>query len=465
MSSCYACSHSLPSIRCLLCQEYFCLACSGIHRHRHLLEAFDDRLTEQINSLQWRFDEKFYGQYRQAWNDLQTWIDELRRQFEQSIQHQLENFLKSQFDFLKVKTDDYIQEYLDHFTNLRSHVRYVKQRQIDLNNEHELLRLVNIEKDLLQHFNEHFLDFRLDTYPIDFRKYINVEKQFSESPIPLSLEFNYRFYHPLQTLHLQSSVQHLASSCLDLFVYILEPSPTYPCLREFSTSSITSKISLTHSIDFPRDTHIIDMCWSIQFNCLFLLTPKCLHRYDKYERKIQANLIELSAGKNQWHRLTTNRFGIYILDEQNSIEFFNIQYTPSASFSMKDRIDNLSMVYDLQGQADCLSTLTYTKTNTWQIDLFSGRQLDFKRTLKLSENLRPPLKLSNAHRRHTWMILDSNNHRLIVFDDRMKNIEHVALTLTPNCVTILDDKTLVVASPDIPGTKLTFYSPMTILKN
>lgn len=465
MSTCYACSRSLPSIRCLLCQEYFCLACSGIHRHNHLLEAFEDRLTEQINSLQWRFDEKFYSQYRQAWNDLQSWIDELRRQFEQSIQYQLENFLKSQFDFLKVKTDDYIQEYLDHFTNLRSNVRYIKQRKSDFNNEHELLRLVKIEKDLLQRFNEHFLDFRLDTYPIDFRKYINVEKQFSESPIPLSLEFNYRFFQPLQTLHLQSSVQHLASSCLDLFVYILEPSPTYPCLREFSTSSITSNISLTHSIDFPRDTHIIDMCWSIQFNCLFLLTPKSLHRYDKYERKVQANLIELSDGKHQWHRLTTNRFGIYILDERNAIEFFNIQYVPSATFSMKDRIDNLSLVYDLQGQSDCLSTLTYTKTNTWQIDLFTGRQLDLKRTLKLSENFRPPLKLVNAHRRHTWMILDSNNHRLIVFDDRMKNIEHIALTLTPNCVTILDDKTLVVASPDIPGTKLTFYSPMTILKN
>ena len=465
MSSCYACSRSLPSIRCLLCQEYFCLTCSGTHRHQHLLDAFDDRLTEQINSLQLKFDEKFYGQYHQALHDLQIWINDLRRQLEESIQYQLENFLRTQFELLKVKTDDYIQEYLDHFLNLRSNVRYVRQRQTDLNNEHELLRLISVEKDLLQRFNEHFLDFRLDTHPIDFRKYINIEKQFSESPIPSSLEFNYRLFQPLQTLHLQSSVQHLASSCLDLFLYLFEPSPTYPCLQEFSTSTINSQISLTHSIDFPRDTHIIDMSWSISFNCLFLLTSKSLHRYDKYERKIQANLIELKDKTDKWHRLTTNRFGIYILNEANSIEYFNTQYISSASFEMKDRIENLSLVYDLQGQANCLATLTYTKKNTWQIDLFSGRQLDFKRTLKLSENLRPPLKLINANRRNRWILIDSNNHRLIVFDDRMKNIEHVSLTLTPNCVTILDDKILIVASPDIPGSKITFYSPTTILKN
>jgi hypothetical protein len=465
MSSCYACYRSLPSIRCLICQEYFCLTCSGVHRHNHLLDKLEERLTSQIDSLQIQFDENFYQQYRQAADHLQSWIDDLRRQFEQTIQYQLEILLKTQFDLLKMKTDDFVQEYVEYFINLRSNVRYAKQRQTGCDYEHELFRLISIEKELLERYNEHFLDFRLDTHSIDFTKHINIEKQFYESPVPLSLEFNYRLYQPLQTLNLQSSVQHIASSCLDLFVFVFEPSPIYPCLREFSTSTISSRISLEHSIDFPKDAYIIDMCWSIQFNCLFLLTSISLHRYDKYEKKIQANIIELSDQTNKWHRLTTNRFGIYILNETNSIQCYNMQYSQSAIFNMKNLIEDLRLVYDLQGQSNCLCTLAYTKANTWQIDLFSGRQLELKRTLKLSENLRPPLKLINANRRNTWIIIDSENHRLIVFDDRMKNIEHIALNITPNCVTILDDRTLVVASPDIPGTRITFYSPTTILKN
>ena len=68
---------------------------------------------------------------------------------------------------------------------------------------------------------------------------------------------------------------------------------------------------------------------------------------------------------------------------------------------MKDRIDSLSVVYDLQGQSHCLSTLSYTTEKTWQIDLFFGRQLDFIRTLKLSENLRASLKL------HSMLIDDT----------------------------------------------------------
>lgn len=465
MPSCSACYRSSPSIRCLICEKYFCLTCSGLHRHNHLLDAFEERLTSQIDSLQLQFDENFYRQYRQAADDLQSWINDLRRQFENTIQYQLEKLLKTHFESLKIKTDDYVQEYVQYLINLRSNVRYARHRQTGCDHDHELLRLISIEKELLKRYNEHLLDFRLDTHPIDFTKYINVEKQFYESPVPLSLEFNYRFYQSLQTLNLQSSVQHIASSCLDLFVFVFEPSPIYPCLREFSTSTISSRISLEHSIDFPKDAYIIDMCWSIQFNCLFLLTSIYLHKYDKYEKKIHANIIELSDQTNKWHRLTTNRFGIYILNEKNSIEFYNVEFSKNAIFYMKDLIENIRLVYDLQGQSDCLCTLTYTKENTWQIDLFSSRQLELKRTLKLSETLRPPLKLLNANRRNTWIIIDSENHRLIVFDDRMKNIQHVPLTTTPNCVTILDDKTLVVASPDIPGTRITFYSPATILKN
>lgn len=465
MSSCYTCSRSLPSIRCLKCEKYFCLTCSGLHRHNHLLDAFEDRLTSQIDSLPREFDEKFYRQYRQASDNLQSWIDNLRHQFERTLQYQLEKLLRTHYESLKIQTDDYVQEYVQYLINLRSNVRYAKQRQTGCDYDHELLRLISIEKELLQRYNEHFLDFRLDTHPIDFTKHINVEKQFHESPIPLSLEFNYRLYQPLQTLNLQSSVQHIASSCLDLFVFVYEPSPTYPCLLEFSTSTISSKISLEHSIDFPADAQILDMCWSIQFNCLFLLTSIYLHKYDKYEKKMHGNIIELSNKKHKWHRLTTNRFGIYILNENNSIEFYNLSYSQTNIFSMKKFIENISLVYDLQGQSNSLCTLTYTKENTWQIDLFTTRKFELKRTLKLSETLRPPLKLLNANRKNTWIIIDSENHRLIVFDDRMKNIEHIPLTLTPNCLTILDDKTLIVASPDVPGTRITFYSPTTILKN
>ncbi|CAF2491152.1 unnamed protein product [Rotaria sp. Silwood2] len=465
MSSCYSCYRSSPSIRCLICQKYFCLACSGVHRHNHLLDALEERLTSQIDSLQIRFNENFYRQYLQASDHLQTWITDIRRQFEKTIQYQLETLLKTQYELLKMKTDEYVQEYIQYFINLRSNVRYAKQRQTGCSYDHEILRLISIEKELLKRYDEHFLDFRLDTHSIDFTKYINVEKHFHESPIPSSLEFNYRLYQPLQTLNLQSSAQHIASSCLDLFVFVFEPSPIYPCLLEFSTSSITSKISLEFSIDFPRDTQIIDMRWSIQFNCLFLLTSISLHQYDKYEKKIQANVIKLSDHTNKWHRLTTNRFGIYILNESNSIEFYDTKFSQTAIFYMKELLEDICLVYDLQGQADCLCTLTYTKENIWQIDLFSSKQLELKRTLKLSDTLRPPLKLINANRRNTWIIIDSENHRLIVFDDRMKNIEHVSLTSTPNCITILDDKTLVVASPDIPGTKISFYSPNTVLQN
>ncbi|CAF0808374.1 unnamed protein product [Rotaria sordida] len=465
MSSCYACYRSSPSIRCLMCQKYFCLTCSGVHRHNHLLDALEERLTSQINSLQIQFDENFSRQYRQATDHLQTWITDIHRQFEKTIQYQLEKLLKIQYELLKMKTDEYIQEYVQYFINLRSNVRYAKQRQTDCNYDHELLRLISIEKELLKRYDEHFLDFRLDTHSIDFTKYINIEKKFHESPIPLSLEYNYQLYQPLQTLNLQSSVQHIASSCLDLFIFISEPSPIYPCLHEYSTSSISSKISLEFSIDFPRNIQIIDMRWSIQFNCLFLLTSISLHKYDKYEKKIQANIIELSDQTNKWHRLTTNRLGIYILNESNSIEFYNTKFSQTAIFYMKELLGDICLVYDLQGQADCLCTLTYTKENNWQIDLFSSRQLKLKRTLKLSETLRPPLKLINANRRNTWIIIDSENHRLIIFDDQMKNIEHFSLNSTPNCVTILDDKTVVIASPDIPGAKISFYSPNTVLQN
>jgi hypothetical protein len=463
MSSCHVCYRSLPSMRCLICQKYLCLTCSGVHRHNHLLDAFEQRLNSQIDSLQIEFDENFHRQYRQAVDHLQLWINEIRRQFEKTLQYQLEKLLKTQFDLLKIKTDEYVQEYVQYFENLRSNVRYAKQRQTELNYDHEIVRLISIEKDLLKQYNDHFLQFRLDTHSIDFTKYINIEKQFHQSPVPLSLDFNYRFNHSSQTLNLTSSVQHIASSCLDLFVFVIEPSPRYPCLLEFSTSSISSKISLEHSIEFPTNAQIIDMCWSNYFNCLFLLTSTFLHKYDKYDKKIHANIIELSDQTNKWHRLTTNRFGIYILNETNSIEYYDTKFSRNAVFSMKDLIENISLVYDLQGQADCLCTLTYTNENTWQIDLFSGRQLELKRTLKLSETLRPPLKLINANRRNTWIIIDSENHRLIVFDDRMKNIEHFPLTITPNCVTILDDKTLVVVSPDISGGRISFYTPYTIL--
>jgi len=465
MPLCYVCNRSSVSIRCLICQEYLCLTCSGDHRNNHLLDSLDQRVTSTIDSLQGQFDENFYRQYLEASKTLRAWIADLRRQFEETIQYQLERLLQSQYDLLKHRTDAYVQEYIQYFCNLRSNVRYAKQRQTGCDYENELHRLMSIENDLLKRYKEHFLDFRLDTHSIDFTKYLNIEKQFYESPVPLSLEFSYRFYQPLQTLTLHSTVQYIASSCLDLFVYILEPSPIYPCLREFSTSSITSKISLEHSIDFPRDTHIIDMCWSVQFNCLFLLTPTSLHRYDKYEKKIHANTVEIYDRAHKWHRLTTNRHGIYILNESNTIEYYSIKYTYSAVFYMKDYIDDVNLVYDLQGQSNCLSTLTYTKQNTWQIDLFSGQEFGLKRTLKLSESLRPPLKLLNANRRNTWIIIDSENHRLIVFDDRMKNIEHVPLTTTPNCMTILDDKTLVVASPDVSGTRITFYPPTSIMKN
>ena len=465
MSSCYVCHRSSASIRCLICQTYLCLTCSGVHRHNHLLDAFADRLTSKIDVLQIQFDENFHRQYRQATDHLQSWMNDLRRQFEKTIQLQLERYLRTQFESLKLRTDEYVQEYIQYFINLRSNVRYAKQRPNVGDYDHEIFRLISIEKELLARYDEHFLNFQIKTNSIDFTKYINVEKKFHESPIPFSLGFNYRFNKPLQILHLQSSVQHIASSCLDLFVFVFEPSPIYPCLLEFSTSSISSKISLEHSIDFPKDTQIIDMCWSIQFNCLFLLTSISLHKYDKYEKKIEANIIDLPDQTDKWHRLTTNRFGIYILNENNSIEFYDTKFTQNAIFHMTDLIDDIRLVYDLQGQADCLCTLANTKENTWQIDLFAGRQLELKRTLKLSETLRPPLKLINANRRNTWIIIDSENHRLIVFDDRMKNIEHFPLTTTPNCVTILDDKTLVVASPDITGTRVTFYSRDGILKD
>ncbi|CAF3163825.1 unnamed protein product [Rotaria socialis] len=465
MSSCCVCYRSSSSIRCLRCQKYFCLVCSGVHRQSHLLDALDERLTSQIDCLPIQFDENSHEKYRQASDHLQKWIADIRCQFENTIHYQLEKFLKTQFELLKMKTDEYVQEYVQYLTYLRSNVRYAKQRPTDYNYDHDILRLISIEKELLRRYDEHLLEFRLDTNPIDFTKYINIEKKFHESPIPLSIDLNYRLYQPMKTLNLQSSIQHIASSCLDLFVYVLEPSPIYPCLLEFSTASMSSKISLVQSIEFPMDTRIIDMRWSIKFNCLFLLTSLSLHKYEKYEKKIQANIIKLSNQTIKWHRLTTNRFGIYILNENNSIEFYNSNFLQEAIVDLKDLVDNICLVYDLQGQADCLCTLTYTKESIVQIDLFSSRRLELKRTLKLSETLQPPLKLINANRRNTWIIIDCENHRLIIFDDQMKNIKHISLTLTPNCVAVLDDKTLVVASPDIPGAKLSFYSPHTILQN
>lgn len=465
MWSCNACYQALPSMRCLTCQKYFCLTCSGVHRQSHLLDALEERLSSKIDSLKIQFDKNFYKQYRTASDHLQSWITDILRQFEYKIQYQLEQYLKSQFESLKVKSDEYVQEYTQYFINLRSNVRYIKQRQTQYNHDDEILRLISIEKELLKRYDECSLNFRLDTHSIDFTKYISVEKQFHESPIPTSLEFNYQFHQALQTLNLQSSIQHIASSCLDLFVFVAEASPMYPCLLEFSTSTISTKISLEYSIEFPSNIQIIDMCWSTEFNCLFLLTSLSLHRYDKYEKKIQANILKISEQNNKWHRLTTNRFGIYILNENNSIEVYNKEISKSKIFNMHDFLDDVYLVYDLQGQADCLCTLTFTKEKLWQADLFSNRELQLKRTLKLSETLRPPLKLTNAHRRNTWIIIDSENHRLIVFDDRMKHIQHFSLNLTPNCVTMLDDKTLVVASPDIPGAKISFYSPKTVLQN
>ena len=459
MSACYLCYRSLASIRCLICREYFCLTCSGSHRHNHLLDALEDRLNSRIHNLPVQFDENFHEQYSQANEHLQSWMTEIRRQFERSLQYELEQFLKSQFELLKRRTDEYVEEYVQYFTNLRANVRYAKQRQMDCNYDQEIIRLVGIEKALLEQFHQHQLRFRLDTHSIDFTKYINVERQFHESPIPQSLEFTYRFHQPIQTLSLRSTIQHIASSCLDLFVFVLEPSPRYPRLLEFSTSSIASKIALEYSIDFPAETHIIDMCWSINFNQLFLLTSFCLHQYDKFNRKIHAKLIEVSDPTEKWYRVTSNRFGIYILTESNSIEFYNRTLSQNTAFHMKDYMENIRLVYDLQGQADCLCTLTYTNDSSWRIDLFANRQLELKRTLQLSESLRPPLKLTHGNRRGRWMIIDSENHRLIVFDDRMKNIEHFPVNLTPNGVAMLEDQTLVLVSPDIPGSRLTFYSP------
>lgn len=464
MSMCDTCYHATPSIRCLTCQKYFCIVCSNVHRQNHLLDTLDERLTSKIDCLAINFTENFYQQYNQAVGHLQIWINDIRLQFEKTLQYQLEEFLKTQFELLKVRTDEYVQEYIQYFINLRSNVRYAKQRKVVCNIDDEILRLVSIEKELLKKYEEYFLDFRLHTSSIDFTKYINVEKKFHESPIPLSIDFDYRFYPPLQSLHLQSAVEHIASSCLDLFVYIFEPSPIYPCLLEFSTS-ILSKISLEQSIEFPFHIRIIDMRWSIKFNCLLLLTSSSLHKYDKYNKKMEANIIKISDKTNQWYRFTTNRFGLYILNEKNAVEFYNTNFTQETVFHMENLLENLCFVYDLQGQANCLCTLAYTKENIWQIDLFNNRQLELKRTLKLSEILRPPLKLLNANRRNTWFIIDIDNHRLILFDDHMRNIEHISLNSTPNCVTILDDKTLVVASPDLPGTKISFYSPNTMLQN
>ena len=458
MSSCRVCHRSLASIRCLICQEYFCLTCSGTHRHSHLLDSLEHRLNTQIDALPKQFNEHFQRQYRQAADHLHSWMDEVRRQFDIRLQYELEKLLESQFELLKRRTDGYVHEYVQHFVTLRSNVRYAKQRQTDAYHDHEILRLVGIEKGLLEQYQDHRLQFRLDTHPIDFTKFINVHKQFHESSIPASLDFNYRLKQPIQSLSLNPTIQHIASSCLDLFVFVLEPPPKYPSLLEFSTCSIVSKITLEHSVEFPRDTQMIDMCWSVQFNCLFLLTPTSVHKYEKYERKIHPNAIELADQTTRWHRLTTNRFGIYILNEDNAIDFYNQKLVQTATFQMHERIKDVCLVYDLQGQADCLSTLTYTKEKTWQVDLFSNRQLELKRTLQLSESLRPPLTLISGNRRNMWIVVDGEQHRLIVFDDRMKNIEHFSLGVTPQCATVLDDKTLVVASSDVPGGRLSFYS-------
>ena len=137
MSSCYLCYRSLASIRCLICREYFCLTCSGSHRHNHLLDALEDRLNSRIHNLPVQFDENFHEQYSQANEHLQSWVTEIRRQFESSLQYELEQFLKSQFELLKRRTDEYVEEYVQYFSNLRANVRYAKQRQTACNYDQE----------------------------------------------------------------------------------------------------------------------------------------------------------------------------------------------------------------------------------------------------------------------------------------------------------------------------------------
>jgi hypothetical protein len=425
-----------------------------------LLDALEQRLTSRIDMVPIEFDETFHRQYNEAKNVLRTWIDDIRRQFDQTIEHELEQYLRFQYEFLKRQTDEYVREHVQQLIGLRSNVRYAKRRHNDRTYDQEILRLVNIEKTCHKQYEDYHLAFRLNTRPVDFTQYVHVDKQFREPTMPLTLNFDYRWDQAMQSILLQSTIEHIAGSCLDLFVFVRQPTPKYPRLLEFSTSSLAARTSLTYSIDFPIDTKIVDMCWSI----LFLLTSSCLHQYDKYERKVHAKIIVLSSDCQQkWHRLAVNRLGIYILNDNNAIEFYNSKYTQNVVFDMKDFIDNMRLVYDLRGQADRLCTLTYTNGNLWQIDLFIGRQMELQRTLKLSETLRPPLKLLNAHRRTTWMIIDVDNHRLIVFDDRMNNIEHVPLTMAAHCATMLDDQTLVIVSPDSSGERISFYSPNTFV--
>ena len=460
MASCYSCSRSPASIQCLICRDYFCLTCSGVHRQNHLLNGLEQRLTSHIETLPMQFNENIQHLYRDASEKLRIWLDEIRRQLDRTLQYELEQVLKSKYELLKLKTDGYLREQIEHFTHLRSNVHYARQRPTDCNYDQEIVRLVSIEKILLAQYQEHSVRFRLNTVPIDFMKYISIETDFCESSLPIPFQFNYQWNQPMQTLSLQSTVQHMTSSGLDLFVFVIEISPKYPRLVEFSTSSLVSKLSITRSVDFPHGTNIVDMCWSIQFSCLFLLSGFYLHRYDKYDGKINGKILQATINDDKWRRLTTNRFGVYILNENNSIEFYNRDFSQNSAFNMKNLIEDLCLIHDLRGQSEYLCALSYTNNMSWQVDLFINRQLDRQRTLELSDTLRPPLRLLNANQRNIWLILDSENHRFIVFDDRMKNVQHHSVPVTPTHAAILDDRTLVVLSPDIPGTRLAFYSPV-----
>ena len=162
MAQCYFCCRPNPSIRCLICQEHFCLPCSDTHRHNHLLDALEQRLTSQINELPVQFNDHFYRQYCHAKDQLQAWINGIRRQFDRIVQDELEQYLSTQYESLKTTTDTYVREYVQYLLNLRANVRYAKARPANPSHDQELVRLISIEKALLKQFEAYQLQFRLD---------------------------------------------------------------------------------------------------------------------------------------------------------------------------------------------------------------------------------------------------------------------------------------------------------------
>lgn len=457
MSECYSC-HRLPATsRCLACEHDFCLNCSGAHHQHHLFDDLEKRLTERIEKIPVEFNEVLDQQYQDANTHLRLWFEELRHELNRSFEMEIEGFLKSEVEDLRLKTNDYIREQIQHYTNLRSNVVYTKERLNEDNGDHEIDRLISIENKLLEEFKQYFLQFRLKTMPIDIKNYFRIEKEFVESIDQTYSNSNYSWSPTNQTLILRSTIQQITASGLDLFVFVVEKAPNYPRLLEFSASLLSSNLSLTHSIDFPYGTNIDDMCWSTEFNCLFLLSAFYLHTYDKFNRKVIGKVLELSNLDNKWKRVTTNRYGVSILNQNSSIELYTDELSRKFVFKMKQLIDGILFVYDVRGRSEFLCTLALTNTNRWKIDLFQSQQLEHQRSFTLTETLERPLKLLNGCRRNTWFIVDGDNHRIIIFDKTMDNIEYFPFFLTTCAVTVLDDQTLVVVSPESSGTKISFF--------